>query len=365
VPVPIPEQRWGPGFVLLSAGADATLPSGIPGQVLDLSRESADVAACYALFCRYLFDYRTDLLLPMLILIDEHGMAHKVYPNVPAASRLQKDLKLIRERDRSRLALPFPGRYYNPPRRNNFRLGAAFFWAGYSEQALVYLHEVIREQPDNGKTHLAIGHIYLEAGREGLARKHLERAVELVPESADAWNNLGSLEMTAKNYHKALQNFQRALSIDPNDSFALVSAGQAYGALGEDVAAEPLFHRALARNDKDADAANQLGLLLVRKDRLDEARQAFQQAIAAQRNHASAINNLGVLYMQMQKVDDAVAAFRYGLEVAPDDEMLYMNLARVYARAGDRAKARDVLQHLLSRMPGNPKALRALRELGE
>ena len=73
----------------------AALPPGIPGEVLDLSRKSPDVAASYALFRRYLFDYRTDLLLPMLILIDERGLAHKIYPGVPAESRLREDLKLI------------------------------------------------------------------------------------------------------------------------------------------------------------------------------------------------------------------------------------------------------------------------------
>ena len=74
-PVPIPDDRKGPGFVLLTSGQAAALPTGITGHVLDLTRESPDVAACYALFRRYLFDYRTSLLVPMLILIDERGLA--------------------------------------------------------------------------------------------------------------------------------------------------------------------------------------------------------------------------------------------------------------------------------------------------
>jgi len=153
------------------------------------------------------------------------------------------------------------------------------------------------------------------------------------------------------------------LELVPNEPFALVGAGQAHAGLGDDASAERLFRAAMAAGRKNGDAANQLGLLLVRKNRLDEARDCFQQAIAVQRNHASAINNLGVLYMQMQKQDDAVAAFRYGIEVAPDDEMLYMNLARVYARAGDRSRARDVLHEWLSRKPNSAVALKALRDL--
>ena len=83
-------------------------PPGIPGEVLDLSRESPDVAAGYALFRRYLFDYRAELLLPMLILIDEFGLAHKVYPAVPGESRLRRICGFCERQTAQRLALPFP-----------------------------------------------------------------------------------------------------------------------------------------------------------------------------------------------------------------------------------------------------------------
>jgi Flp pilus assembly protein TadD len=364
-PVPIPEKRRGPGFVLLTPSGDASLPAGIPGEVLDLSREPPDVAAAYALFRRYLFDYRTDLLLPMLILIDERGLAHKVYRDMPAEATLRKDLQLLREPDRMRLALPFAGAYYAPPKRNYFRLGSAFFWAGYPDQALIYLNEVIRENPDNGKAHLATGFIHMEAGRDDEARRHLERAVELLPKSTDAWTYLGRLEMNNKRYHEALADFQRAFDLDPNAPYTLMSAGQAQTGLGDDQSAESLFRRALAADNQEADAANQLGLLLARHNRTDEARQYFEQAIAAQRDHVWAINNLGVLYVEMHKPNDAVAAFRYGIDVAPDEEISYTNLARFYARAGDLAKARNVLHQLLTRHPASSAALKGLHELGE
>lgn len=363
VPVPIPEQRSGPGFLLLTADGKIGLPSGVPGQVLDLSRESPDVAASYALFRRYLFDYRAELHLPMLILIDELGLAHKVYPAVPNESRLMDDLRLSKTKDVRRLAFPFAGQYYTEPQRNNFRLGAAFFWAGYPEQALVYLDAVIREQPDNKKAQLAVGYIHLEAGRAEAAREHLERAVLLLPKDPNAWIYLGRLETQVKQYPAALKDFEHALELDPKSSFALLSAGQTQAAMGDDGAAESLFRRAIENHGSAADAATQLGLLLVRQNRVNEAREAFEKAITVQRDHVPAINDLGVLYMQMHKVDDALAAFKYGIEVAPDDEISYLNLARVYARQGDRMKARETLQELLARHPSNVAALKALREL--
>jgi superkiller protein 3 len=189
--------------------------------------------------------------------------------------------------------------------------------------------------------------------------------VALLPKAADARTYLGRLEMASRHYPEALRDFGEALKLDPTASFALMSAGQAHAAMGNDAAAEPLFRRALETDAKDADAANQLGLLLVRQNHPDEARQCFEQAIAAQRDHVWAINNLGVLYMQIQKVNDAIAAFRYGIEVVPDEETSYLNLARVYARAGDRAKAREILRQLMARKPSSAAGAKALHELGE
>jgi len=49
--------------------------------------------------------------------------------------------------------------------------------------------------------------------------------------------------------------------------------------------------------------------------------------------------------------------------VAPEDAELYMNLGRLYVQMGDREKARVLMQQLLAKKPGDPVALRALREL--
>ncbi len=364
-PVPLPDSRKGPGFLCLVAGEGVTPPAGLPFEVLDLRKESPDLAAWYALFRRYLLDYRTDLTLPLLILVDERGMAHKLYPTIPEASTLRDDLRALKDPDRARLALPFSGQYYAPPRGNYFRLGAAFFWAGYPEQAVVYLKEVLRQAPDNFLAHLTIGQIDLEAGRHGPARAHLERAVALNPNSPEAWTNLGGVEMAAGNYSAALRNFETALAVRPDWPYALLNGGRAHLKLGNPQVAEKMFHRVLELDGGDADAANQLGLLMAGQNRTGEARKYFQQAIAARRDHSAAIHNLGVLYAQTQKFQDAIAAFQYGLEVAPEDEMMYLNLARVYVRLGERGKAREVLQRLLARKPDSSVARKALQELGE
>ena len=367
-PIPLPDARTGPALLCLYTGRKPVVPADAPFQAIDLSSSPPDLAGIYSVFRSYLFDFRVDhragLELPLLLLIDERGFAHKIYASMPAAAELKSDLVRMKEPDRARLALPFDGRYTTPPRRNYFRLGAAFYWAGYRDAALVYLSEVVRTSPGNAKAHLAIGQLYLEKRGLADARTHLEIAMRLNPASADAWMNLGSLEAAAGNHRAALNNFEKALSIAPNSVFALVSAARERGKLGDVRQAEEMLNRALQLDPANADAANQMGLLLAGEGRLNEALKSFKQAIAFQRNHTGAINNLGVIYMELQKPQEAIAAFRYGIEAAPDDETAYLNLARAYGVTGDRERARTILQELLLRKPDNSAARKGLDELG-
>jgi hypothetical protein len=172
-PVPLPDKRKGPGLLYVGEGEKPNLTANI--EVVNLRTEPAGVAAGYAIFRRYLLDWRPSLTLPLLFLIDENSRAHKLYATMPRAAALSTDLKLMREDGRQTLALPFAGDYYAPPRRNYFKLGAAFYWAGYPEQALGYLEEGVRRTPENDKALNAIGQIHLEAGRHQAARAHLER----------------------------------------------------------------------------------------------------------------------------------------------------------------------------------------------
>jgi FimV-like protein len=312
---------------VLHGGERPKLPPGVPIAWVDLKAEKEDVAASYALFRRYLFEYRADLSLPLVLLVDDAGRARKVYANLPSPDAMRRDLARIGQSNA--LALPFPGKYYLNPRRNYFKLGAAFYWAGYPDRALPYLAETLRAHPDNWKALQAMARIQLELGRN----------------------------------RDALASFQRVIALKSDYPPAFVGAGEAYAKQNEGAGAQRMFQRAIELDAKCADAMNQLGLLAAGANDLTGARRWFQHAIEAQADHPGAINNLGVLYAKLGQPNDAIAAFRYGIKTNPEDEELYLNLARIYVTMGERDKARAVLNQLMERKPGNAMAAKALAEL--
>jgi tetratricopeptide (TPR) repeat protein len=361
-PVPLPEKRPGPALLVLHAGE--TLPQfPVPTETLDLRTAPADLVAAYAIFRRYLFDYRVDLATPLWMLIDSFSRVRKIYADAPTAPTVQADLRTVDSPLPDARALPFDGVFHGMPTRDYFKIGGAMMMAGYAERALPYLEEALRRFPNNPRTLLAIGRIHLEANRLAPARQALERATALDPAMPEAWNDLGGVAAASGNHREALRFYERVLAIGPDLSYALVNAGEMQEKLDHAPEAEQLYRRALAVDPPSGDAANKLGLLLAKAGRTEEARRLFEQAISIRRDDGSAINNLGVLYMNTGRTSDAIAAFRYGIQVAPDEDILYLNLSRTLLRMGEREKARDVMRQLLDRKPGSPLALGALKEL--
>ena len=327
-PLPTPDKRRGPGFLVLHGGGAAAVRPSSSVEVVDLTHEPEEVAAAYALLSRYAWEYRAPLEVPLTLLLDREGRARKIYARIPGPEVMKADLSRM-EQDR-RLALPFAGQYYSEPHRNYFKLGAALYWAGYPERALPYLDEAVRSRPDNWKALLAIGRIQQETGQ----------------------------------FAESLGTFQKLLAIRPDYVPAMVSAADAYSKTGDTKSAEEMLTKALDVDPNCADAANELGLIAANREDYGAARKWFQRAISAKRDHSSAINNLGVLYAKLGQTNDAIAAFQYGIDVSPDDETLYLNLGRIYVTSGKVEQAREVITRLLDRKPGNAIATKALAELG-
>ena len=360
VPLPEPAER---GLLILSDGRLEKAPSTLHSRVVDLSAAEPDRVAAFAIFRRYLFDYRTGLRLPMALLVDSQDSARKVYPGVPDEATLRSDLERL-DLPARETYLPFGGDYYmTSGRRNHFRMGAAFWQAGYPRLALPYLRRAAAAPRGNFKAWLAIGQIELQAGNLAEAGLALERAASIDAESPQLWNNLGGLAMAREDFLSAAGHFQRALGLNPDLPYALINAAQAQSRLGNAAEAERLLRRALAVDAGDAEAANQLGLVLAKRGRMQEARTLFQQAIEGRRDHIEAINNLAILYVQLGQVGDAIAALRFGIERVPDFDTSYMNLARLHADRGEYARSRQVLRQLLERVPGHAAARKALAQL--
>ncbi|MDQ2710704.1 MAG: tetratricopeptide repeat protein, partial [Acidobacteriota bacterium] len=242
--------------------------------------------------------------------------------------QVQADLSQLRA-PRVPLALPFKGFYIKETKRDFFKFGVAFLWAGFPELALPYLERVLERQPENPRILVLAGQVHFLANR----------------------------------LDEAERCFTSAAQFNPNSTAALLGLADIASKRDQQARAATFYGKALALDAQSAEAANGLGLALAKQGQLEDARKYFEQAIAIRRNYAEAINNLGVLYIQQNKTGDAIAAFTYGIKVSPDEDILYLNLGRTYVQNGQPEKAKMIMQQLLERKPNNPTARKALQDL--
>ncbi len=186
-PVPLPVKSAGPGLF----------------EIREKSQRDE-------IFRRYLFDWRAALEPPLALLLNQDGDAVKVYGSVPSEEQVRVDMRLLEHPVEAR-ALPFPGFFIKQPKRDYFKFGAGFLWAGMPKEALPYLERVLQQTPENARVWILVGQIQLELDHMDEAQRAFAKAAGLDPASVNAWIGLGDVSAKRDKQQEAADSFRKAL----------------------------------------------------------------------------------------------------------------------------------------------------------
>jgi len=180
----------------------------------------------------------------------------------------------------------------------------------------------------------------VEAQQEGDfegAMAMFREAAEIDPEFAPAFTGIATVAMEQGNYEEAAAAAERAASLDPEDFRALQLRYDAYRNLGDEAQAADA-----------AEALKQAG------DISEATARTFREAVEAYQSGDS---------------ETAKARFRQALDLDPELVAAYSNLAQIYIREGDAARAAAMADEVLRRRPGDVPALKvqyeAFHQLGD
>ncbi|MGK0188608.1 MAG: tetratricopeptide (TPR) repeat protein/mono/diheme cytochrome c family protein [Verrucomicrobiales bacterium] len=105
-------------------------------------------------------------------------------------------------------------------RETYYNIGVTYLAMGQAADAIPYLKEAIKIDPDDPLTHLNLGACYFNTGDWTEAESHFRQTTRLAPESVPGHLNLGNSLIKQDQISKALSSFQRASQLDPNDQQA-------------------------------------------------------------------------------------------------------------------------------------------------
>ena len=99
--------------------------------------------------------------------------------------------------------------------------------------------------------------------------------------------------------------------------------------------------------------------------RYDTAIHIYQRGLLSGLDNAFFLNSLGVAHFEKGNLESTASFLEKAYRLAPEDELIVLNLAQFYATQKDTSRAVQLLRHALATSPENRQFLEALEDLGQ
>jgi TolB-like protein/tetratricopeptide (TPR) repeat protein len=216
--------------------------------------------------------------------------------------------------------------------------------AAWGDSALAAAQRSVELDPELPDGHLALARVEFERGELAAAERGLRQAIAINPNGAEALGALGGLLAEQGRLDEALPWAGRAAVVEPTNGQYQMGVGVVYALLDDLEPAARWFERAVAVEPRNASAYGWLTLVYIAKDDDVRAARAAERAIAVGPNSPEAWWPVVIFQMRQEKWNEALGYLeRWAAETDPHYTP-YAELAYVYQKLGQRAKAQDALR---------------------
>lgn len=283
------------------------------------------------------------------------GQAHYVLGLV------ERDLNLLAE---ARKSLE-EGARRSPASQTSAReaLADVYLQDGDYSRAINQLQALAALEPTRADRVVAVGLAQARAGRDDAAVITLSRAVEQFPEAPQVYAALGHVWLTEAErrgdrvaLNKAVEALQNAASRSDATSETFAELGRAWLLAGDRHAAERALRQAATKLPVAPDAFLQLADVTARDGRIQDARDAllkYATLVGDEKQLATVSTRIGDYSVRLGEPALAVRWFDRAIDEAGPSPSLQVKLADAAFRAGDVARAHQVIDEGLASEPGN------------
>jgi tetratricopeptide (TPR) repeat protein len=223
-------------------------------------------------------------------------------------------------------------------------LGQSYRALGQNASAFSALNQAVKLDPDLPDAQFQLAALYYDSGLPDEAARRLKPLIQRPQPKAEYFNALGDCQRDDPlTYGQAEENYRRAALLDPHQPDYLVNLADAETLNNKLQAAEMHYRQALQAAPTSAHAQLALGQFLLRQqntpERRSEAEQLLRGVLAQQPNSSRALLTLGRLLTERGNARDAVPFLESAVELAPNQQDGWYNLARAYTRLGNRDRS--------------------------
>jgi len=188
--------------------------------------------------------------------------------------------------------------------------------------------------------------LHSQNGRDADAQAHFQAAIQADPAHAPAYVGMGYLRDVQKRHEDAAGYYEKALALEPRDPLTLFLYAES---IMERLSPPGVITRSAAEGQALSD--------------LSRARELYTRSIRLRPDVAEAYAGLGATFtLADDRLAEGIEALEKARTMLPSRMDVVLNLAGLYARTGQRAQARDLVERVLARS-GDRETTEAGREM--
>ena len=199
------------------------------------------------------------------------------------------------------------------------------------EEALLYIENAIRLNPDNAQAYVYLGSVQYQLNNINEVINALYLAIEKDNTYADAYNNLGFIYFVVlKDYEKAFENFNKAVNYDNNNDKNYRHRAMSFAHAGNYLEAFMDYSKAIKINPLNPENYRSRAAFLYELHKYQEALDDYNEAIKINGGNVNVFNGRGVVYYDLQRYEEAIEDFTKAIQFGANNYDAYINRGTAY-----------------------------------
>jgi tetratricopeptide (TPR) repeat protein len=225
--------------------------------------------------------------------------------------------------------------------------------------------EALRIQPQDARTHLALGRFYQEKGEPGPAIDHLLAAIHNDPRLRAAYPVLGRAYQQKGELGSAANLLKQAVDADPSDQESRYALGRVLIAMGR----ADDGHEQLEKYDNirqqiaGAEGRYQTAQSRIDEGKLSEAEMLLRETVRLAPKYGPALHSLGQILLERGSPENALPFLERAAEVTPLNADTWFDLATAYFKIGKRAQALEAADRAVALKDDDDRYQRLIRQI--
>jgi eukaryotic-like serine/threonine-protein kinase len=208
----------------------------------------------------------------------------------------------------------------------------------WAEKALGAAQRAEQLKDDLPEVHFSLGSAYQATGKTSQAIAEMKRGLQLAPNSDQGYLRLGNVYLETGQKDDALAAFKKAIDVNPYYWVIHRDLGRTYYSIGENEKAAAEFAQVTQLQPDNAEGWSNVATADWSMGKLEESIPAYQKSIQLAPTYL-AYMNLGSVYTNLKQYPQAIEALEKSVQLGPNQEDAYGNLADAYRYSGQKDKA--------------------------